>query len=72
MMVRVVPPVLVRVVCWDGLVPFTTAENFMLAGTSFTWPAVIVMVAPIDFVVSSTETAVSATVGFVGTLAGAV
>jgi hypothetical protein len=44
----------------------------MLAGTSFTWPAVIVMVAPIDFVVSSTETAVSATVGFVGTLAGAV
>ena len=72
MIVRVVPPVLVRVVCWDGLDPFTTAPNFMLAGTSFTWPAVIVMVAPSDFVVSSTATAVSATVGFAGKLAGAV
>jgi hypothetical protein len=44
----------------------------MLAGTSFTVPAVMVMVADADLVVSSTETAFSAAVGLVGTDAGAV
>lgn len=66
-------PVLVSVVTITRLVrPTTTTPKLRLAGTSFTVPAVMVMVADSDLVVSSTETAFSAAVGLVGTDAGAV
>jgi hypothetical protein len=71
-MFKVVLPVLVSVTCWGALAPPIRAPNLRLTGSSFTWPAVIVMVATADLVVSSTGIALSATAGLVGTVAGGV
>ena len=73
-MFRLATPVLVSVVFFPvGLVPPTVAApRLRLAGTSFTVPAVIVMVAEADLVVSFTETALSVAFGLAGTEAAAV
>jgi len=71
-MLKLELPVLVRAVGWGVEVAPTLAEKKSRAGTSFTWPAVRVRVASANLVVSSTETAVSETVGLAGTVAGAV
>ena len=49
-----------------------TFPKFRSAGTSLTLPAVTITVAETDFEVSVTEVAVSVTVEFAGTEAGAV
>ena len=72
-MLRLVVPTLVRVtVCGGLVVPTDTFPNARLAGTSFTFPTGIVMVAAADLVVSFADLAVSVTCGLVGIEAGAV
>lgn len=72
LMVSVELPVSVRVAAKGGDEPTRTFPKFRSAGTSFTLPAVIVIVAVTDFEVSVTEVAVSVTVELAGTEAGAV
>ena len=65
-------PVLVSVVKLDLLNPDFTVPKFRLVGASCTVPAVSVTAAPLNFVVSATDVAVTVTAGSAGKLAGAV
>jgi hypothetical protein len=66
-------PVLVNVtVCGELLVFTTTLPKAKTFGTSFTVPAEIVIVTPVDLVVSVPDVAVIVSVGLDGTAVGAV
>jgi len=72
LILRAVAPVLVSVMS-RALESFTlTSPKSRLAGTSFTFPTGIVMVAAADLVVSFADVAVSVTCGLGGIEAGAV
>jgi hypothetical protein len=73
---RLVLPVFVSVVVWGGgqviVGPFLMQVKVRVGGTNSTEAEMIVISAPDDSVASVTEVAVSVTVGFDGTVVGAV
>jgi hypothetical protein len=71
-MFRALPPVFVRVMVRVLDPPVFTLPKFRSNGTSSTVPVLTVMAVLADFVLSSTEVAVSVTPGLAGAVGGAV